>query len=144
MATQTRATNADETLRKVTKTVLKKPRKVVKKSATKTKIPKGFTAVSAGGQFGEWHDFNKQKILTGKVVEIGKYNGEYGEQKTLTINAGKTLHTISESAGLKGLFAEKNLKGREVYIVFEGLVKIPPKRKGGKPKSFKKFVTAIK
>jgi hypothetical protein len=130
-------------------------KKTARKNANRVqaKLPKGFTAVNAGGSFGAWHDFNKQKTLTGVVVDHGSfkqdqdYTDNKGKKKTrvvdrrtLTIKNGKILSTVSESAGTKGLFdmGFKALKGKTVFIQFLGKKKL----KGGR--SFNQYAVGVK
>src|SRR6267142_4029260 len=110
----------------------KKQGKVKKAMA---KLPAGFTAVASGGEFGDWHDFNSKAVLTGKVVALGSFVGEYGKQRTMTVQNGKVLSTFSESKGLLGLFDTKGIKGKTVWVRFDGTVKVGKKRKDGTQKA---------
>lgn len=126
-----------------------------KKSASRAvaKLPAGFTAVATGGSFGAWHDFHKQPVLTGKVVELGSFEQEQeytdakGKKKSRTVDrqtmtveqANKVLSTVSDSYALKGLFEMgKKLKGKVVFLRFDGQKKL----KGGK--KVNEFTVAVK
>lgn len=104
------------------------------------KLPAGFTAVSAGGEFGAWHDFSANKVLQGKVVELGSFTGQYGKQRTMTVKTAKgNLASFSESRALQGLFdMGKAIKGKEVFIRFDGEKKLKGKKR------VKLFTCAVK
>lgn len=110
----------------------------------KAKLPAGFTSTSASGEFGEFHDFSKKPILTGKVVDTGSIEGEFGKQRTITIQNGRVLATVCESKGLRGLFDTKGLKGKTAFIQFLGTKKIGKPRRDGSQKTFKQFASGVK
>jgi hypothetical protein len=121
-----------------------KKAKAKKQRVNGAKLPAGFTAVAVGGSFGEWHDFNKHPVLTGKVVETGSFQGEYGKQRTITVQQGKVASTVSESKALAGLFDTKGLKGKTVFIRFLGAIKIGKPKRNGEQKTFKQFQCGVK
>lgn len=114
----------------------------------KVKIPAGFKVADAGsdGGFGEWHDFKKHKILTGKVLGINKWTQEVKEGKktitkkrmTMTVETKNGSAAVSDSHALRGLFTTKGIVGKTVYIQFLGQEKI----KGGK--KYNRFACAVK
>lgn len=108
------------------------------------KLPAGFSAIAAGGEFGAWHDFEKNPVLQGKVIALGSFTGEYGKKRTMTVQNGKVLASFSESTGTAGLFDIKGIKGKTVYVRYEGTVKVGKKRKDGTQKTFKRFTCAVK
>lgn len=108
------------------------------------KLPAGFTAVGVSGEFGEWHDFFKTPILTGKVVSLGSFEGEYGKQRTMTVQNGKRMSAFSESKATSGLFDIKGLKGKTVFVQYLGTVKTGKKKRDGTFKTFKQFNCAVK
>lgn len=122
----------------------KKAKAVKKQKRAVAKLPAGFTAVGVSGEFGEWQDWTKNPILTGKVVALGSFEGEYGKQRTMTVQNGKKMSAFSESSGTRGLFDIKNIKGKTVFVQYLGTIPVGKKRKNGTQKTFKQFTCAVK
>lgn len=109
------------------------------------KLPAGFTVTSVSGDFGEFVNWTKPgQTVQGKVLDVGKINGEYGTQRTITIQNGKVKSTVTESKGLASLFDVKGIKGKTVYIQFHGVKKVGKPRRDGSQKTFKQFTHGYK
>lgn len=111
----------------------------------KAVLPAGFTAVAVGGDFGAWHDWEKEPALTGKVVELGSYEGEYGKQRTMTVLAGKVKSSFSESKALSGLFdMGKKILGKTVFVRFLGVKEFGKANRKGERRTVKQFLAGVK
>lgn len=112
------------------------------------KLPAGFTSVNVTGDFGAWHDFHKQKVLQGKVLEMHKIDSEDDNGKKITkrVISVKTdkgvVSSVSESFALKGLFDMKGLVGKTVYIQYLGQKSF--RNKKGKARKVNQFTAAVK
>jgi hypothetical protein len=84
------------------------------------KVPAGFKTVAVGGA-GAWHDFYKNPILQGVVKAAGSFKGQYGKQRTLTVETKKNgMASFSESKSLKELFDTPKIVGREIFVQYLG------------------------
>lgn len=122
----------------------KQSKKANGKKFAPAKLPAGFTAVNVQGTFGKWHNWEKQSVLIGKVVQLGKYDGEFGVQRTMTVQQGKELSTFSESKALEGLFADKKIIGKQVYIQFLGSTEFGKANRNGERRTVKQFSVGVK
>lgn len=95
------------------------------KSKVQPQLPKGFTAITGGGNSVDW---KKGVVVTGVVLEIKeiqKKNPKKGEKPTTRLMRVKTKDGESgvwEKAALSGLF-DKAKKGKVVYIEHIGMGK---------------------
>lgn len=119
-------------------------------SPAEAKLPEGFTALSVGGGFGAWWDFEKQKTLLGKVSGFDSYMAEddKGKKKKRGImrveqKNGVTL-SVGESFSLKELFTsqgQKQIRGKTIFLQFQGQKKFKDKK--GKPRKVNQFAAAV-
>lgn len=109
------------------------------KAAKKSKgvaLPAGFEAVAVGGSFGNWHDFQKVKVCTGKVTrqevitqsDINNPKKKVKRRIIGVLMANGVTSTVGESYALRELFDMK-LKGKEVFIRFDGVKKLAGRKK---------------
>lgn len=90
------------------------------------KLPPGFKVVAQKG-FGTVHDFEAQKVLTGKVLEvrdIPKGGKIKKDTRIMTVQTSDGLRSVWEKAALRELF-DTVKKGKEIYIRHDGTKKIP-------------------
>lgn len=119
--------------------------KAAKKTAVRSAVPAGFNVIAAGGDFGAWHDFEKNPVLTGKVVSLGSYEGEYGKQRTMTVENGKVKSSFSESKATAALFdLGKKIIGKQVYVRFDGKKEFGKPNRKGERRTVKQFTVAVK
>lgn len=121
--------------------------KKAKKSARRAqaKVPAGFSVIAAGGDFGAWHDWTKEPVLQGKVVSLGSYEGEYGKQRTMTVENGKVKSSFSESKALLGLFdLGKKAIGKTVFMRYDGIKEFGKPNRKGERRTVKQFTVAVK
>lgn len=121
----------------------KQKRKSKNPTEINNEIPAGYEVCEVSGDFAPWHDFEKNSVLTGKVLHVRKATLGKGkdrkETRILTVQTAEGQRATSEAFKLTPLFdqAEKK-KGKEVYIKFLGHVKL----KGGR--KMRDYVAAIK
>lgn len=106
-------------------------------------LPKGFRAITGGGDFAPSWDYVKQREITGAVVKFGEVPSRFkkGEtQKNLTVKTASGEYTIWESAGTRPFFdpANKVKKGTKIHCTFTGLLKIK-----GRKEPMKQFLCGI-
>lgn len=110
------------------------------KRTSRNAIPADFIQVQSGDR-APFHDFKQEKILVGKVTGIHSFTDRWKNKKRImeivNTDTGE-VSAVSSSAALKGLFKQAK-KGSEVYIRFEGLVKIK-----GRKLPMRQYTTAIK
>lgn len=123
------------------------PRGVPKSGKRKSiviELPKGFRAISGGGDFAPTWDYMREKSITGVVQSFGEVPSRFkkGEvQRNLVIKTADGERTIWESAGTRPFFdkANKVKKGTAIVCTFTGLLKIK-----GRKEPMKQFLCGIK
>ncbi len=115
------------------------------KAKTAAKIPAGFTSVAVGEGFSAWHDFTKEKVLQGVVVDVGSFKHDGKDRRVIRVKKPDgVLASVSESMSLKELFDMKNLKGRQVYIELEGQETLDKTGDNGEPIKRNLYVVGVK
>lgn len=118
-------------------------------------LPAGFTAMSVGGGFGAWWDHVQRKILQGKILGFDSMmttqEDDKGREKKIKRGImrvqdekGVTLN-VGESSAIRELFMpanQKALRGKQVYIRFDGQKKFKNKR--GQTRKINQFTVAVK
>ena len=111
-----------------------------RKSNTRDALPADFVQVQSGDR-APFHDFQQTKILMGKIVGVHSFTDRWKNKKQIMEVASTEtgeVTAVSESASLKGLF-KRAKKGNEVFIRFDGLVKIK-----GRKLPMRQYTTGIK
>lgn len=102
----------------------------------KVALPKGFTAITGGGN--SW-DFKKQKTLQGVLKKIeGPFKSKQYKDKEFRVARIETKDgevSVFERAGTRALFDLK--KGSKVFIGYVGKKKIP-----GRKEPMEEFIVA--
>jgi len=101
-----------------------------KQDTSQAKLPAGFKQVDVGGAFGVAQDWEKHPVLVGKCIDIRTVAIGEGKRKkdtqVMTVQDNETgvLKSVWHAYQLDGLFKEKKIKGRQVYIQYLGSKKL--------------------
>jgi hypothetical protein len=102
-----------------------KTKKIAPEAGKRLPVPAGFVPM-ASGNFAPLHDFDKEPVLQGKVVEIKVVKTKKGKKlidtNIMTVSdADGVLSSVWESTALAKTFGEAK-KGDEVFFRYEGLI----------------------